>query len=133
MREKLATLLRSFTVGGAATALDLLVLFFCMQALGWSARAANIPALIAGGIVNFHGNRTYAFRATDGRLERQATLFLLAELVTLALNGVLYDAVVRALHPSPWIAIIARLVVQNLVFLAWSFPVWRLVFRTTER
>lgn len=133
MREKLATLLRSFAVGGAATAADLLVLFFCMQALGWSARGANLPALIAGGIINFHGNRTFAFRATEGRIERQATLFVLAELVTLALNGVLYDAVVRALQPSPPAAMIARLIVQNVVFLAWSFPVWRLVFRTSER
>lgn len=133
MRAKLATLLRSFAVGGAATATDLLVLFLCMQALGWSARAANIPALIAGGVVNFHGNRTFAFRAADGRIERQATLFVLAELVTLGLNGVIYDAVVNALHPSAALAMIARLVVQNVVFLAWSFPAWRVVFSTRSR
>ncbi len=133
MRERLGTLLRSFAVGGAATAIDLLVLFLCMQVLGWSAQTANLPALIAGGIVNFHGNRTFAFRATGNGLERQAKLFVLAELVTLALNGVLYDAAVRALHPSPCVAMATRLVVQNLVFLAWSFPAWRLVFRTRER
>jgi len=128
MREKLATLFRSTIVGGAATAVDLLVLFLCMQGLGWSARAANIPALIAGGLVNFHGNRAFAFRAT-GAVERQAALFVLAELVTLGLNGVLYDAVVRAMHPAPIPAMVARLVVQNLVFLGWSYPVWRRVFR----
>jgi len=129
MRAKLATLFRSTLVGGAATAIDLLVLFFCMQALGWSPRAANIPALIAGGVVNFRGNRAFAFRATEGRIERQATLFILAELVTLGLNGVLYDSVVRALQPGPVPAMIARLVVQNVVFLGWSYPIWRRVFR----
>jgi putative flippase GtrA len=129
MREKLATLFRSTLVGGAATAADLLVLFVCMQALGWSPRAANTPALIAGGLVNFHGNRTFAFRATEGRLERQATLFVLAELVTLGLNGVLFDFVVRALPAGAMPAMVARLVVQNVVFLGWSYPIWRRVFR----
>jgi putative flippase GtrA len=129
MREMLATLFLSTLVGGAATAADLLVLFVCMQALAWSPRAANIPALIAGGLVNFHGNRTFAFRATEGRLERQATLFVLAELVTLGLNGVLFDFVVRALPAGAMPAMVARLVVQNVVFLGWSYPIWRRVFR----
>ncbi|MBI2388084.1 MAG: GtrA family protein [Deltaproteobacteria bacterium] len=129
LTAKLATLGRSTIVGGAATLTDLLVLFVCMHAFGWSPRVANVPALIAGGVVNFHGNRTFAFRATEGRIERQATLFLLSELVTLALNGVLYDLAIRSLHPQPAGAMVIRLITQNVVFLAWSFPVWRLVFR----
>jgi len=129
MREKLATLFRSTTVGALATGVDLLVLFLCMQTFGWSARAANFPALLAGGAVNFHGNRSFAFRATHGSLGRQATLFVLAELVTLGLNGVLYDLAVRAVPAGAAPALIVRLIVQNAVFVAWSFPVWRRVFR----
>jgi putative flippase GtrA len=129
VREKLRTLGRSTLVGGAATAVDLLVLFTCMQALGWSARAANVPALIAGGLVNFHGNRTFAFRATHGSLPRQAALFVLAELITLGLNGVLFDFAMRAAPAGAISALAIRLVVQNIVFVGWSFPVWRRVFR----
>lgn len=126
---KLAPLLRSALAGGAATATDLLVLFTFIQA-GCSPRVASVPALIAGGVVNFYGNRTFAFRATAGAIERQAMLFTLSELVTLALNGVLYDLAVRTLSPSTGAAMVIRLVAQNLVFLAWSFPIWRLVFAT---
>lgn len=123
------TLFRSTAVGALATAADLVVLFVCIQVLGWSPRSANLPALIAGGVVNFHGNRAYAFRATEGSLGRQATLFVLSELVTLGLNAVLYDFAVRAVPTSVASALIVRLVVQNVVFLGWSFPVWRRVFR----
>lgn len=123
------TLLRSTLAGGAATAVDLLVLFVCIHALGWSPRVASVPALLAGGFVNFHGNRHFAFRATSGRVERQAVLFILSELVTLTLNGVLYDLAVRTLHPTTAAALVLRLVTQNIVFLAWSYPVWRRVFR----
>lgn len=128
---KLGTLLRSALAGGLATAIDLLVLFACIHLLGLSPRVASVPALIAGGVANFQGNRTFAFRATSGPgvLQRQAALFVLSELVTLALNGVLYDLAVRTLHPGVGGAMVIRLVTQNMVFLAWSFPVWRLVFR----
>lgn len=126
---KLSALVRSAMAGGAATAADLVVLFACIHVFGWSPRVASVPALLAGGLVNFHGNRTFAFRATSGPLGRQATLFVLSELVTLTLNFILYDLAVRSLHPSTGGAIVLRLVTQNLVFLAWSFPVWRAVFR----
>jgi putative flippase GtrA len=123
------TLIRSSIAGGAATAVDLVVLFACIHVLGWSPRVASVPALLAGGFVNFHGNRHFAFRATAGRVERQAALFILGELVTLTLNGILYDLAVRTLHPGIGGAMVIRLVTQNMVFLAWSFPIWRLVFR----
>lgn len=122
------TLLRSAFAGGAATAVDLLVLFVGIHVFGGAPRVASLPALLAGGAVNFYGNRR-AFRATGGAVERQATLFVLSELVTLALNGMLYDLAARTMHPAPAAAIAIRLVTQNMVFLAWSFPIWRLVFR----
>jgi putative flippase GtrA len=129
MAKKLGELVRSSIAGAAATLVDLGMLFFAMHVLGWSARVASLPALLAGGLVAFHGNRHFAFRASSGSLSRQATLFALAEVVTLVLNGVLYDFVVRTVHPSTGGAMVLRLVTQNLVFLAWSFPVWRRVFQ----
>jgi putative flippase GtrA len=126
------TMLRSAIAGGAATLSDLGVLFFCITALGLSARVASIPALVAGGIVNFYGNRSFAFRAQSGSLRRQATLYAITEVIALAFNGFLYDAAVRWLHPSNGGALVVRLVTCNAVFLLWSYPIWRWVFRTHD-
>jgi len=120
---------RSAIAGGAATLADLGVLFVCITAFGLSARMASIPALVAGGIVNFYGNRKFAFRAESGSLSRQATLYTITEVIALAFNGFLYDAAVRTLHPSHGAALLLRLVTCNLVFVLWSYPIWRWVFR----
>lgn len=93
--------------------------------------------------MNFLGNRHYAFRAAQGSLARQATLYTLVELVALALNGVLFDLVMRLLaahavasHSAPvaaWAYAPVRLVTSHVVFLAWSYPLWRLVFKVPRR
>lgn len=128
-------LLRSFLAGGAATLADIAVLALLVNVLGASPRLANFPALVAGGVVNFLGNRHFAFRATEGSLARQATLYTLVEIVALVLNGVLFDVVVRlppiAPHAAAWVVPV-RLATSNLVFLAWSYPLWRLVFRVPQ-
>lgn len=125
-------MLRSAVAGGAATFSDLLVLFIGIHVLGLSVRVASLPALLAGGVVNFFGNRHFAFRAQSGSFERQALLYALTEAVALALNGVLYDVAVRALHPTATGVFLVRLATQNAVFLLWSFPVWRHVFRPAK-
>ena len=127
-RTKL-TLLRSTLAGGAATLTDLLVLTLGVTIFGLSPRMASLPALVAGGIVNFYGNRHFAFRATAGSWRKQALLYAITEAIALALNGVLFDFAVRAVHPTTAGALLLRLVTQNAVFLLWSFPVWRRVFR----
>jgi len=88
-----------------------------------------VPALIAGGVVNFLANRHFAFRAASGSLARQAALYTLVELVALALNGVLFDLALRLpfVHASWYVPV--RLVTSHVVFLAWSYPLWRFVFR----
>ena len=65
-------LLRSFLAGAAATVVDLAVLAFLVSVLGFDPRHANVPALVAGGIVNFLGNRHFAFRAADAPLGKLA-------------------------------------------------------------
>jgi putative flippase GtrA len=122
-------LLRSFLSGAAATLVDLAVLGTCVAVLGVSPRLASLPALVAGGVANFFGNRHFAFRAKSGSLRRQAILYAVTELVALALNGLLYDAVVRTMHPHAMGAMIVRLITTHLVFVAFSYPIWRKVFR----
>lgn len=132
-RERWIRFLRATLAGAAATLTDLLVLAVLVSGLGVSARVANVPALVAGGTVNFLGNRHFAFRATEGSVVRQAVLYALVELVALGLNGVLYDQTARALalHAAPsWSYLAVRLVTSNLVFVFWSYPLWRGVFRS---
>ncbi len=122
-------LLRSLLAGAAATLVDLAVLAVLVSGLGVAPRVANVPALVAGGVVAFFGNRHFAFRAGDGPLAKQAVGYGVVEIVALALNGVLFELVMRALpgHPG-WYAAV-RLVTSHVVYLAWSYPMWRLVFR----
>src|SRR5690349_7656511 len=69
---RLLELLRAGAAGIAATLVDLATLAALVSALHWNARAASIPALLAGGVANFLGNRHFAFRAARGSLARQA-------------------------------------------------------------
>jgi putative flippase GtrA len=126
-------LLRSFVAGAAATLVDLAVLALLVSILRMAPSVANVPALVAGGIVSFVGNRHYAFRAAGGPLVRHALGYGAVEFVALVLNGVLFDVAMRALpgHPD-WYAAV-RLVTSHVVFLAWSYPLWRFVFRPVAR
>lgn len=125
-------LLRAALAGSAATLVDIAVLALLVSLFHLDPRAANVPALVAGGIVSFVGNRHFVFRATKGSIVKQAVLFAFVEIVALALNGVLFDGAMRALaaHASFYVPI--RLVTTNLVFLFFSFPLWHLVFRVRK-
>jgi putative flippase GtrA len=122
--------LRALLAGGAATLADVAVLALLVSVVGLAPRTASIPALGSGGIVNFLGNRHFAFRASRGSLAKQAVLYTLVELAALAANGVLFDVAMRLLpHGLAWAYVPVRLVTSHIVFLAWSYPLWRLVFR----
>jgi putative flippase GtrA len=126
--QRFATTLRSLLAGGAATLTDLATLAFLVSALGVAPRLASWPALLAGAVVNFVGNRSFAFRAR-GQLGRHVTLFTLVELASLALNAWLFDTAMRA---HPWSGAhyaLVRLVVCNVVFICFSYPLWTRVFR----
>ena len=126
---RLATFARSALTGGAATVVDLGVIAFAVGVLHAPAAAANVPALLAGAVVQFVGNRHFAFRAGGGDMRRQAVLFALTEAVTMLLNGVLYHLVATRVALGPAGAVVARAVTTNLVFLLWSYPVWSRIFR----
>jgi putative flippase GtrA len=125
--------LRALLAGGAATLADIGVLALLVALIGLSPRVASIPALLAGGVVNFLGNRHFAFRATEGSLPKQAVLYAIVELAALGANGLLFDIVMRLLPPGlAWAYVPVRLVTSHIVFLAWSYPLWRLVFRVPQ-
>lgn len=129
MAQSIFQLLRAGAAGIAATLVDIGVLTVLVGVFHFDARAASIPALLAGGVANFIGNRHFAFRAPGGSLARQASLYTLVELIALAMNGVLYDFVLRAFPATRAAYVVVRLVTSHLVFLGWSYPLWSRVFQ----
>jgi putative flippase GtrA len=115
-----------------ATGADLLVLSALVSLAHWEPRSANVPALLTGGVVNFIGNRRYAFRARRGNVGKQALGYSAVEIVALALNGIVYDTVLRLFPVSKQVFWLVRLATTNLVFLAWSYPLWSKVFRIRQ-
>jgi putative flippase GtrA len=128
---RFATFLRSLLTGGAATLADLATLAFAVGVLHASPAAASLPALVVGAAVQFVGNRYFAFRAGRAPVARQAVLFVASEAVTMLLNAVVYQAVASHLPLTLTTAVLARIVTTNLVFLLWSYPVWKRVFQPT--
>lgn len=127
-RGKIFELVRSLLAGGAATLSDLAVLTLLVSCAHWSPRDANVPALLVGGVVNFFGNRNFAFRAERGALHRHLIGYALVEVVALAFNGFLYDAFLHAVPGAGHLYWLVRLATSNVVFLCWSYPLWRRVF-----
>jgi len=122
----LSQLVRGAGVGVVATIVDLLALVILVEGLGLEPVVANVPALLAGAAVQFVGCRHLVFRASDGALGRQILGFAITEALTLALNGFVFHAL-TTLSPLPYP--LARVAGTFLVFIGFSFPVWRLVFR----
>lgn len=125
-------LLRAGAAGIAATAVDLAVLALLVSVFHVDARIASVPALIAGGAANFLGNRYFAFRARGGSIAKQAVGYTLVEVVALGLNGFLYDTVLRVYPTTSGAYWVVRLVTSHVVFLCWSYPLWRRVFAVRE-
>jgi putative flippase GtrA len=118
--------LRSALVGLVATAADLGALYALVSLAGWEAVAANGPALLLGIAVQYLGNKHFAFEDRSRDPLRQVSLFAGVELGTLALNALGFHLVVT-LTPAPlWLA---RAAVTCAVYVSFSFPMWRLVFR----
>jgi len=118
-------LARSLLVGGAATLVDLGVLALLVELAHLPALVANVPALLAGALVQFLGCRYFVFRADGGDVRKQAGGFAAVELATMVLNGLAFHALVAGLH-VPYV--VARPLGTFLVFVAFSYPMWRLVF-----
>ena len=120
--RKLEQLLRAGIAGIAATAADLAALALLVSVFHMNARVANVPALVVGGLVNFLGNRHYAFRAGEGPLGKQAAGYTIVELIALALNGVLYDVILRVVPQAAHLYWLVRLITSHAVFLGLELP-----------
>jgi putative flippase GtrA len=115
--------------GLVATLSDLAVLTGLTELAGVSPRVASVPALVTGGVVMFFGQKYFAFGGGGAPKGRELVEFTLVQAGGLALTGFLYDAALRLFPSLTERYVVARLVVTNLVWLAYSFPLWHVVFR----
>jgi putative flippase GtrA len=126
MSQSHQTLLRSAAVGAAATVVDLTLLAFLVSGLGLSPLAANVPSLLGGVLAQFFGNKYLAFQDHRPELLRQGLLFGLVEVGALSLNAAGFHLLVSATAVG---YLPARLLVSALVYFAFSYPLWRRIFR----
>ena len=119
-------LARSALVGVVATGADLGALALLVDGLRWAPAAANLPALTLGLLVQFFGNKYFAFRDRSRAFARQGAAFALVEAFAFALNALAFHllAVLAALPH-----LLARAVGSSAVYFAFSYPLWGRIFR----
>lgn len=125
MKRRLALLARSLGVGALATVVDLASLWLLVEIVGIAPWLANVPALGAGLLVQFAGNKYFAFKDRSRALLRQGSQFALVEVGALGLNALGFHLAVTLLA-CPYL--LARLGCSALVYLAYSFPLWGRIF-----
>jgi len=125
--ERFWVLVRSGMVGLLATVSDLGTLAILIHGVGLHERLANVPSLLPGLLIQFFGNKFFAFEDRSKAIVKQGTLFFSIEMVAFALNVLMFDLLVN-LTGMHWI--LARLLGTNIVYLGFSFPMWSyFVFR----
>ena len=118
----------SAIVGILATLLDWALLVGLVW-LGFSQRYAIFPACAAGLVVQFFGNRHYAFqvrgRLAQKLLRRQIFRFVIVEIATLLLNALIYN-LLREMAGIDYR--LSRVIAGFGVYCAFSLPMWAWVF-----
>lgn len=120
------TPLTSVAVGALATLVDLVALGVAVEQLGVDPRIANVPALLLGLLVQFFGNKFWAFQDHSRAWLRQGGAFVLVEAGALLLSATLFHLVIGT-GLLPYLP--ARLLVQAVVYLSFSMPLWKRIFR----
>lgn len=120
---------RSAGVGIFATVADLASLGLLVHIARWSPLAASIPAFSLGALVQFVGNKLFAFHNRSRAWAIQGAAFAAVEAGAFVLNVVLYDFVVRS---APWPPLLVRLLTTQIVYVAFCLPLWSRVFRNRE-
>lgn len=129
-QQRLKQFIRSAGVGVIATIADVALLAGLVEFCRLSPEGANVPALAGGLAVQFFGNKYFAFGDRSRNFLRQGTLFALVEAGALTLNAASFHAVV-SMTDVPYA--FARLACSGVVYLVYSFPLWRLVFKPTVK
>jgi len=122
-------LIRSGFAGLAATLADLATLTLLVRGLGLTPDLASVPALLAGNVVMFFAQKQLAFGAGGAAEKSEVLRFVLVQAGGFVLIAGLYQLALMLVPGASGAYVITRLVVTNLVFLIYSFPLWHWVFR----
>src|SRR5205085_2225688 len=126
---RMKTAVKSSITGVVASATDLLCLTLLVEVAGVGERIANVPALAAGMVVQFLGNKYFAFEDSSSSFAKQGALFALVEAAAMFLNGFFFDRI-AALEALPYPVL--RLLVQAFVYFGFSLPLWSRIFQKKE-
>jgi len=121
--------MRSAVAGLGATLADLAILTGLTELASVSPRVASVPALVTGGLVMFFGQKYFAFRRAGAPRTRELVEFAAVQAGGLVVTGLLYESALRFVPSLTDHYVVVRLVVTNLVWLGYSFPLWHVVFR----
>jgi putative flippase GtrA len=116
---------RSACVGALATITDLVALTLLTSVVGLHVRVASAPALVLGVVVQFVGNKLFAFRDRDSRWATQAIRFVCVEVLGFIANLALFDGIVRVVVLPP---VVVRLITTSVVYFCVCLPLWGRVF-----
>jgi putative flippase GtrA len=125
VRARLLCFGRTMIVGFWANVLDFGLLALCLRWLHIEALSSRLIALLVSGVLTFVASRSFAFRAQGGNAPQQAGRFLMAELAAVPLNLLSFH-LCAAFAPLT-AAEIVSFVANGLVFIAFSYPVRRLL------
>jgi len=132
-RATLFRLVRSGAAGILATATDLGTLSLLVSFFGVSKLVSNV-ALTLGSIVMFLCNKYFVFEArAASTLWRESALYAAIQIVGIVLSTYLFTGAVAL---SPLFAhhyVLVRMVVNNLVWLFYFFPLWHFVFKVPPK
>lgn len=120
------TLRKSAVVGLLATLADMALIALMVHGLAVAPAIANVPALTVGLIIQFWGNKRYAFQDKSPVTTRQTSAFLAVELVAFALNAVFFHVLAVGFEVTP---LLARAVASAFVYFAFSYRLWQIIFR----
>lgn len=125
LRARLLCFARTMVVGFWANVLDFALLALCLRVLHIEAVTSRVIALLVSGALTFVASRSFAFRVQGGNMPKQASRFLVAELVGLPLNLLSFQlcALCAPLAAPELVSFVAN----GLVFVLFSYPVRRLV------
>ena len=128
----LARLVRSAGAGAIAAGVDLASLYVMVSLLGVAPRVASVPALLLGNVAMYFGQKHLAFRSRGGSVRRELALFVVVQVGGFVLNIALYELVLRAVPSASHFYVLTRVATTNVVWLAYSFPLWHFVFRRAK-
>ena len=130
IRQTLLRLVRSGAAGVLATATDLGVLWALVTFAGMSPVRAGVPALILGSIVMFLGQKYFVFEArAASTLGRETVLYAVVQVVGILLTSWLYKVFLGFSPRLEPYYVLVRMVVNNLVWVFYFFPLWHFVFK----